>query len=354
MKKTICLTLVLLMTLLFTACGGQPSTTAPASNDPVAQPDAAAPAAGSYSFTYGGSAADSDPTSVGGHEMLSKIEELSNGAITTQAFFNGTMGNDREVIEAVQMGQLSAGATSSTQMTNFVTAMNVFDAPFGLASEEEFFKLMEDEEFIAYLDGEFQKVGLKMLGYSFTGFRTLTSNKAVRTAEDLKGVDIRVTETEIPMTLWRSLGANPTPISFNEVYAALQQGVVDAQENPISFIHSMHFYEQQKYIVYTNHTPCPVFWVANLDYFNNLPADLQTAVMDAAAIGTTTATEKTAELTSDMCADMEAAGCEFITVPAEELAKMREATQPAWDLIASSYPEAYEQFTAALSRQGIA
>lgn len=353
MKKLICLTLVLMMALSLTACG-KSDTAAPPSNSPAAEEDKLAPAAESYAFSYGGSASDSDPTSVGGYEMLSKIEELSNGAIKTQAFFNGTMGNDREVIEAVQMGQLNAGATSSTQMTNFVLAMNVFDVPFAFASEEQFLKLMEDEDFTSYLDGEFQKVGLKMLGFSFTGFRTLTANKAVRTAEDLKGLDIRVTETEIPMTLWRSLGANPTPISFTEVYAALQQGVVDAQENPISFIHSMRFYEQQKYIVYTNHTPCPIFWVANLDYYNSLPEDLQTAIMDAAAIGTQTATEKTAALTSDMCAEMEAAGCEFITISPEELAKMREASQPAWDLISNSYPEAYGQFTAALSRQGIA
>ncbi|MCD8139249.1 MAG: TRAP transporter substrate-binding protein DctP [Planctomycetaceae bacterium] len=110
------------------------------------------------------------------------------------------------------------------------------------------------------------KINLKGLGYTENGFRQLTANKPIMKPEDLAGIKLRVMENKIQMATWRTLGANPTPVSFGELFTALQQRTVDAQENPFELIYTNKFYEVQNYVMTTNHiyTPMPIFM--NLEF----------------------------------------------------------------------------------------
>src|SRR5690606_33452452 len=127
----------------------------------------------------------------------------------------------------------------------------VFDLPFLFSSKEEAFAAF-DGEVGDILNSKLEEIGIVNLGYGENGYRHVTNNKKpIRLPEDLKGVKIRTMENPIHMAAFQAFGANPTPISFNELFTALQQGTVDAQENPVAIIFTSKFSEVQKYLSLT-------------------------------------------------------------------------------------------------------
>jgi len=150
-------------------------------------------------------------------------------------------------------------------------AWEVLDGPFGK-------KLCQ---------GLIQKTGMRHLAYSECGFRHFTNNKKkIRTPEDMKGLKFRVQETPLYVTLVKSLGASPTPIAWTEVYNALQTGVVDGQENPVSVIIYAKLYEVQKYITLDGHVYGVDWFLINEKFYQSLPDDLKYIVLDSAKIST--------------------------------------------------------------------
>ena len=133
-----------------------------------------------------------------------------------------------------------------------------------------------------YLDSLSDK-GIKGLVYWENGFRHLTNNKhAVASVSDMKGLKMRTLESPIQISAWSATGANATPIAFTELYAALQQKTVDAQETPLSLMYSMKFYEVQKYLTLTGHLYSPWPVIISQQFYDGLPEELQKVVMDAA------------------------------------------------------------------------
>lgn len=146
--------------------------------------------------------------------------------------------------------------------------------------------LRSDSEVQERLDAIFYEHGYKVLGWGELGFRNITTNgKLIKKASDLEGIDIRVPSVQTWLTAFKSWGANPTPLDFSEVYSALQQGVVDAQENPIEIILTSRFYEVQDTINLTKHAYIPSEFILSRTYWEKLPEDLQGIIMKAAKIG---------------------------------------------------------------------
>jgi tripartite ATP-independent transporter DctP family solute receptor len=127
--------------------------------------------------------------------------------------------------------------------------------------------------------------GYKVLGWGELGFRNITTkDRPIRKAEDLKGLDIRVPNVPSWLAAFKAWGANPTPMDFAELYSALQQGVVKAQENPPEIIYNSKFYEVQKYLNLTGHANIPCEFTLSAKFWEKLPNDLQEAIMKAATI----------------------------------------------------------------------
>ena len=161
-------------------------------------------------------------------------------------------------------------------------------------------------------------------------------------------------EAAISVNLWTALGTNATPISFTELYTSLQQGVVDAQENPISLINSSKFYEQQKYVINTNHQVMPIFWICNLDWYNSLPDEYKAYFDEGCKILTDYhASECEAEEAAFLQNWIEG-GIEYIELTDEARAEMKEAALTVWPAIAEKYPEAYQKLQECLERVGAA
>lgn len=219
------------------------------------------------------------------HKAWVKFQEIlkkeSNGELVVEIYPNGQVGGDRELTEAVQQGIVDMTAP-------VVEVMDGWDPAFSLPGLPYMFKGRADA--LNALYGPFgdallkrvETFGIVGLGYMENGIRHITSNKCpIEKPTDLSGVKMRTMQVEAHMAAFSLMGANPTPMSFNEVYSALQQGVVDAEDNPLGHIYSSRFYEVQKCLTLSGHVYSTHMVLANPDFFYGLSAENQDLVKSA-------------------------------------------------------------------------
>jgi len=288
---------------------------------------------------------------IGMLKFQEEVEKKSGGRIKVNIYPASQMGGDREIIEGTQTGQVTMMASSNAPQVNFVRDAVIFDLPFVYPNIAVARKTLSNPEFLSKIKAAYAKSGFLYMGTSDQGFRTLTANKEIHTPSDVQGLTIRTMENKYHMTTWRSIGANPTPIPFNELYTALQQKTADAQENPIELIHSQKFYEQQKFIIRTNHTLNTIVWIMNKGFYDGLPADLKQIVDDAAMSATDAAKKFQDENVASFEKQIKDYGCTFIELNASELNQFEQKAKQVWDLIkADCDAEVYNAFMAALDK----
>jgi len=213
-----------------------------------------------------------------------QLEELSGGNMLVEIFCCGQLGaGEREQIELVQFGEIDVFAGSTGALGGFAPLVNVFDLPFLFNDNDHVDAVIEGEIGRSILD-TFEDADLKGLAFAENGWRNLTnSNRPVADAEDAAGLKLRTMENRVHLDAWSALGVNATPMSWGEVRSALQQGVIDGQENPVNIIYSFALWEVQDYLSMTRHVFSPSVILMGLDTFNSLSEQEQTWVMEAAA-----------------------------------------------------------------------
>lgn len=286
MKRMMCAALVTMMTLgMLTGCGNAASS-APETAAQAAAPEAAkAETAGTaVSMKIATTGNDKHQSTIAAQAFADKVKELSGGQIEATVYPNSSLGSEREASEGVKMGSIEMTiVTSDGALPSFVPETQVLSIPYLFESKEEAYYVLDNflqEE----LAPKFEAQGMKHLGFCELGFRHFTNNKTeITKAEDMKGLSIRVQEAPIWFALADSLEFIATPIAFNELYTALQQGTVDGQENPIASISSSAFDEVQKYMCMDGHTYAAESMIMNLGFYNGLSAEQQGWVDEAAA-----------------------------------------------------------------------
>lgn len=213
------------------------------------------------------------------------VGEKTNGEIEVQVFPLGQLGGERSMTEQVQGGTLQMTAITAGVLANFVPEIGIIELPFVYPNREVAYKVLDDKEvkdrFARYCDAK----GFVFIGYTENEFRDLTNSKRpVKTPEDMKGLKIRVVEAPMMIDTFKALGANPTPLPFPEIYNALQQKVIDGQDNPIYTSILMKFTEVNKFATITNHilTECPT--VVNRDFWSSLKPEHQKIFREAAEV----------------------------------------------------------------------
>ena len=211
------------------------------------------------------------------------VEKNSNGRFKVDIYHSTMLGNDAQLVEATQSGDLQMMFTNTGNLLSFVPELGVFALPFAFPSHEVAYKVLDGsfgKEMLDIMEKKGSMVGISYL--EAVAYRELsTKNKVVRVPGDMAGIKIRVMTNPIHIEIWKSMGAQPTPISFAELYTALQQGTIDAQENPLELFISQRFYEVQKQITLTHHVFTTGMLMANPAWFNGLPANLQKVIRDA-------------------------------------------------------------------------
>lgn len=266
-----------------------------------------------------------------GHKSFTKFKELveknSDGKITVEIYPNSQLGGEREMIEAVQLGNLTMAAPSSAPLTAFSPGMYLWDLPYLFTDAAKAHEVLDGEVGQQVLD-QLSEVGIKGLGYWENGFRHLFNNKVpVSTMEDMNGLKMRTLESQQQIKAWNETGANATPIAFNELYTALQQGTVDAAEGPLALTYAQKFQEVSEYLTLTGHMYSPWPVIFNQGFYDGLPEDLQ-KVVEEAVIETRDYNRQLSAEDEDASLELlENDGLELVEISEEEKAKFKEAME---------------------------
>ncbi len=186
-------------------------------------------------------------------EFADLISERTDGRYQVTVYHDGQLGDERDSIEAIQLGNIDFAVVNVSVLANFVPELSVFDLPYMIQGTEHADAVFLGEigdQMMEWIDG----IGIKGLGVWESGFRNLTNNtREVHSIDDVAGLRIRVMENEIHQKLWIALGADAVPMAWGEAYTALQQGALDGQENPLTVILSNNVQEVNKNLAMTEH-----------------------------------------------------------------------------------------------------
>jgi tripartite ATP-independent transporter DctP family solute receptor len=219
----------------------------------------------------------SDSAIFAGDEFKRLVEAESNGTVLIDHFPRNQLGNDLPSVEGTIVGDIDIAVVSTSSISELYRDLYLFDAPFLFLDSQDAYKRLDSAAGKKILDG-MASIGLKGLSLWENGFRNYTNNKiAVRVPGDVRGQKVRTMNNDIHLAAWKAFGANPTPMAFNELFTALQQGTVDAEENPLGIIDSNNFQSVQKYVSLTQHVYTPYIVVMNLKKYNSLSATQKAA-----------------------------------------------------------------------------
>ncbi len=256
------------------------------------------------------------------------LEQYTDGEVEVQLFYSGQLGGERDMVEALGMGMLEMTICSSAPLVNFSKDFMVFDLPFLVTDRAKAFAVLDGPVGRQILDTMDSK-GVRSLGFWENGFRNITNSKRpIAKPEDLKGIKIRTMENPIHMDLFRTFGANPTPMAWGELFLALQQGTVDAQENPLIIIETSKYPEVQKYLTLSGHVYAPSVVSISKQVFESYPKNIQDAIVKAEKDARDWQREFCIQKDNELAAVLKSQGMEITEIDKELWSK---AAQPVYD-----------------------
>jgi tripartite ATP-independent transporter DctP family solute receptor len=266
---------------------------------------------------------------VQGMEKFAQIVEAkSGGKMKVNVFPGGALGSDQANVSALQGGTLEMASMNSGIFASIVKDFAIYDFPFLFGNAKEADAVV-DGPFGTGLHKKLEEKGLVGLTYYELGFRQLTNSKRpVAKVEDIAGLKLRVIPNPINVDWVTALGANPTPLPFPELYAALEQKAVDGQENPVATIRGAKLYEVQKFMTLTNHQYNPQSVVISKRFWDSLSADERKVLQDAAVESAKYEREQSRSQAASILEELKKNGMQVTELPAAEVAKLREKMKP--------------------------
>jgi len=324
MKKLSIFLMSTLMVFVLAACGGNESGGDSGENESASSEE-------TKTIRAGIGLNDKHPQYKGLLKFKEIVEEKTDGKIKVETYHSGQLGNDRSMMEALQMGTQEVTVPSTAPMANFVPEFSVFDIPFLFPNEKVADKVLDGEVGQKILK-KLESQDLVGLAYWENGFRNLSnSQRAVKGVEDFEGLKIRTMENDLHLDAFNALGANPTPMAFTELFTALQQGTVDGQENPYATIYLQKFYEVQKHVSNTKHIYSPFVFLMSKKFYDGLTDEQQKIVKEAAVKAGKHERKLNREANAKYLKKLQEEGMTYTEISDEERAKMKKAVQPVVD-----------------------
>lgn len=264
------------------------------------------------------------PIVMGMEKFAEIVHAKSGGKLKVNLFPGGTLGSDQANVSAIQGGTLEMASMNSGILASQVKEFAIYDFPFMFGSNAEV-EAIVDGPFGKKLHDRLQPKGLVGLSYFELGFRDITNSKRpINKVEDLAGLKLRVIPNPINVDWVKAVDANPTPLPFPEVYAALEQKAIDGQENPVTVINANKFYEVQKYVVLSHHQYNPQSVVISKKFWDGLPPDQQKLIASAATEATKYQRQQARAQVATALDSMKKGGMQVTELPPAELDKMRD------------------------------
>lgn len=284
-----------------------------------------------YAWPLATASPEDTVTQIFSEKFAEEVSRLSDGKMKIQVYPNSTLGGDRDLLETCADGDIPFIVQNTAPQVTFMPDLAVFDLPCVFDSLDDCRETLDDPEFFDLISDVYTEGGYHLLGMADQGFRVMSTNTPVYEFADFKGQKIRTMENSYHLAFWKSLHATPTPMSFSEVYIGLQQHTIDAQENPYEVIVSNKLYEQQNYVVETNHLPHLISLIVNDEFFQNLSMEEQDIMTQAAKIATEYARKQSDERIAERIATIEDSGTEIITLSDEVRDEIRENSQNVYE-----------------------
>ncbi len=266
-----------------------------------------------------------------GKKFVEELQRLSGGKHKAKMFLNGQLGSEQDTVNDAALGTLDMSLLAINNITPFSPTVGIFTLPYVILSLDDAIKLTQGPVGQELVENTIRDAKVRIIGWTYTGFRVLTnSKKPVRTVEDLKGLVIRVPKNEIMLDSYKSWGINATPMAWSETFTALQQRVVDGQDNPYLTIHSMKFYEVQKYVTNLRY----IFSIEPLIVSESIFQDLDKKTQDIIIAAGKAATKHSAKYLRDSEAsikeDLIKRGMEIVDPADGEKEFIERATKAVW------------------------
>ncbi len=259
------------------------------------------------------------------------IEEKTDGSIIVELHGGNSIGVDLEVLEQIKINVAQMNLPSPAVLANIIPEVNILAIPFLFSSQDMAMEIVNGE-WGKQLDPYFEKNGYVNLGFAPFGFRHLSSaGRPLDSLESLKGFKLRTLQNNMHVAIFSALGANPTPMPFSEMFTALQQGVIDGQENPLVNIYSQRLHEALKSITLNGHVFDYVVLVVGKNFFDSLTAEEQQIVREAADIAIASMEEDIIKDDDAARAAMESEGVVIIEPTQAFLDDMKNASQSLSD-----------------------
>ena len=275
--------------------------------------------------------AEDHPVHNGVNRMQEVLDAKSGGKLKITSFWGGSAGGDLQATQALRAGTQEMVVTSTSPLVGIVKELGVFDLPFLFANEKEADAVLDGPAGAA-LNKKLEAVGLINLAYWENGFRNLTNSKRpVANVDDFTGLKVRVMQNNIFLDTFKTLGSNAVPMSFGEVFTALETKTIDGQENPYVTILTSKFYEVQKYMSATRHAYTPFMVLYSKKMFETLSKDEQAALREAAIEGQKVQRAVIRAADVKALAQLKKDGIQFNEITPAEHKLMFEKVQPVYE-----------------------
>lgn len=282
---------------------------------------------------------------VSAREFARRVEEKLKGKVVVQVYGSSQLGDDTEMMQKVKLGTMDF-TLPSTVMSSAVPAFGLFEMPY-LVQDREHMKRIEKEIVWPKLAPLAEKAGYHMLAVWENGFRQITNNAhPIKVPEDLKGIKLRVPKGKWRVKMFQAYGASPSAMGLSEVFVALQTGVMDGEENPLTQIYTSKFQEVQKFLSMTDHVYTPAYVVISPRRWAALPADVRKGVEEAAKETQPFVYENGAKMDEELLGKMKASG---IKVNEADKKAFQAASKPVYDEFSKEVPGGQEMIEKAIA-----
>jgi tripartite ATP-independent transporter DctP family solute receptor len=270
---------------------------------------------------WGDSQAATHPSVAMWERINAEVSAKTQGRVVIQMFPGSQLGSSRDMDEATMTGTQEMVTEGVATFQAWVPRVGILESPYVYRDAEHMQKVMASAVGAELKQAMIEKANLRVLGTTYYGTRQLTTNRKVEKLKDMAGLRLRVPETDVFRAFAEAWGAKPTPMSFGELYLALQQNVVEAQENPLPTIDSGKFQEVQKFLVLTSHVITPRWVLINEKTFQKLSKEDQAALEQAVANGIAWQDAEIKRMEASILDKFKAAGMTIITPDVEEFRK---------------------------------
>jgi tripartite ATP-independent transporter DctP family solute receptor len=290
----------------------------------------------------------SEPAHLAAEFFARNVAARTNNKVQIQVFPGEQLGSGKEVNEMIRQGANVMNITDPGYLQDFVPDVGVLNGPYIVKDPKEFDKLLASDWYKS-VDRKLQQAGFRLImAGGFFGRRHVISDKPIRTPADIHGMTVRVPPNTMWIETFKAMGARPTTVQWSEVYNALQQNVVAAAEAPLGSLWGSKLHEVRKVISMTGHFTAIVTWPMNNNFFNSLPKDVQTVLLEEGAKAKTEMTRLTLELDKDYMAKFKQAGVTF--VEDVDLAAFQKATASVYGAFPKWSPGLHQTVTKILAQ----